>query len=273
MSKSNSNKLSLLSSEHNFTELRMKGLSSQQLSNRKVATKQIPNSQIRLTEVSILNSSECRAVVVRIDSISDLWYRYPDQVFFTFGSPLYRNKNSYPLYRTRADTDNILILQHFDELFFKVLAALQQYFSEPLHFYSDCAVPGFHVIDARRTGFYAGGGGHYDISYKLKKWNEEVDDGSNYSFTVPLELPNAGSGIDIWEFTEPLKDNDARFKRTELDTSANKFHFSYVLGNMIIFRGDYYHQIAPIKFSSNDTRRITLQGHCIRVGSRLVIYW
>jgi len=74
------------------------------------------------------------------------------------------------------------------------------------------------------------------------------------TFTVAIELPCGGGGLDYIENEKPQ-------------------HLSYTEGQIVVHDGSVVHRIAPFKECIMGDYRITLQGHLIRHNGVMTMFW
>ena len=113
---------------------------------------------------------------------------------------------------------------------------------------------------------------HVDLQHEQHEflWNhfKEVDLENTLSFTLPIQVPTNGGGLNTWE-EESMKQYEIDNKYTkhmkELDYSkwgdyGEPTVVPYTAGEMFYFIGSLVHQIAPAYNADFNDRRISLQG-------------
>lgn len=176
--------------------------------------------------------------------------------FYTLGAASYLDARwGEAAYITKAQEQNITLvtrLRHFYQLLLSQLGIILQ---EPCFYDDDAkALPGFHIFKSHPDFTKDDVASiHSDKQYQLLKWTGLIED--TFSFTLPIELPASGGGLNYWSNKE------------------GPFFWPYKVGTLVYFFGDMVHQIAPFKEFEQDQWRITMQGHGVRINKRWHIYW
>ena len=175
---------------------------------------------------------------------------------------------------------NPILRRRFATLYQKITTNLSQVLNAPVELCADIPHPGFQMIFI--TQEYATKIAamdptvdqppiHVDQPYRayLPFWDqfENIDWEDTLTFTLPLELPQEGSGLHIW----------SKIPTSELDQLrllgsaglARKFGpcletMEYTPGVMSYFIGHYLHQIKQPKNLVPTDRRFTCQGHGVK---------
>jgi hypothetical protein len=125
---------------------------------------------------------------------------------------------------------------------------------------------------------------HYDLQQNkhLKIWEQfkECDLENCLSFTLCIEIPTSGGGLNTW-YEPSLKQYEPRNPYTlEVrnmdyeDLGSPTAVVQYQQGKMFYFIGKLLHQMAPAAQSlSSKERRITLQGHGVKCDGVWKIYF
>jgi hypothetical protein len=139
------------------------------------------------------------------------------------------------------------------------------------------ALPGFHIFDFRYTEKFFGGSPHFDLQFLELPWVRDKSAdyaGSNVSFTLALELPQAACGVDVWRLAyQEVANADVVELPCDVSQLREKTRIEYRLGEISVFDGFYWHQISEIQTLQPTDRRITLQGHCFYDEPYWVCYW
>jgi hypothetical protein len=115
------------------------------------------------------------------------------------------------------------------------------------------AAPGFHIFGNECNGVK--GHPHIDEPYDRIAWPFKWSD--PFSFTVPLQLPKCGGGLDFWpDHTD--KDIERYIAEDKLPPHE---YLPYEVGRLYLHSGLFPHRIANPGDMGNDEWRITLQGH------------
>ena len=157
------------------------------------------------------------------------------------------------------------------------------------------AYPGFHIFGTKpneqpkmATKMYMEQPSatiHVDLQHEQHEflWShfKEVDLENTLSFTLPLQVPMNGGGLNTWE-EESMKQYEIDNKYTkhmkELDYSKwgdydEPTVVPYNIGEMFWFIGPLVHQIAPAYNADFNDRRISLQGHGVKCDGVWQLYF
>ena len=165
-------------------------------------------------------------------------------LFYTFGAAAYiDNCMEYFVYLKRS---NKILKKEFGDLIDK----LCDHFSAKTH--PEIALPGFHIFDYRGNGIDASI--HLDTPYKkLPIYSEDFE--NPRSFTILIQKPNCGAGLNVW------------------GEDGVKNCVDYKLGNMYTHSCGLLHQIANTGNMEKNELRITIQGHLITIKGETYIYF
>ncbi len=175
--------------------------------------------------------------------------------------------------------NNTGMLAAFSSLYPSVARALSQTLGAPANYASFAALPGFNIFGARDSSSPEAShppryGVHFDGQhhYLPDEWSTRIED--VISFTLPIVLPAAGGGLDVW----PLSHADYLLS-PELDDlecwiAARPSRFiPYRVGELVVHRALLLHRIARWDISATTAPRVTLQGHGILVDGVWHLYW
>lgn len=201
------------------------------------------------------SGDQCEEIANKVKSNRDLWVRRkPDDVlFYTLGASSYLD----------SATDYPLIARAYDErlhgLFYTELVqlkrALETITGREFTKLDGTNYPSFHVFDHESNG--AQGKPHIDLNHESISWGSTVLDVG--SFTVLIEHPVTGAGIEYWP--KAPKADIARYRlKGELPRGAYQ---AYPLGALVIHDGQTPHRIAGGREINDGEHRITLQGHTV----------
>ncbi|OQP60134.1 hypothetical protein A3860_34200 [Niastella vici] len=221
----------------------------------------------------VLNSGECEQAVNKIEKLSEHWEAHGN-VLYTLGSPVYQNTCNMSAYYYKAKVFNELLWANFNQLYEKVLLVLSAYVMDEVFFYKNVSIPGFHIFVLETP--YAGGGMHFDLPHQSLSWKMPVKILPRFiTFTLALELPKSGAGINLWNLSyDEVMSKGIRFQDIPaLTGSIQSAYQSYEVGKIAIFEGLYLHGIAPIQLVEGTEKRITLQGHIINLNNTWMAYW
>lgn len=177
-------------------------------------------------------------------------------------------------YYDGSGTMNAALHHEMGWLYRRLLSRLEAMLGGPVRYRATCALPGFHI--------FLGGEGvdlyqpsvHVDGQYLNLLWGaeEQTDFSRTVSFTLSIELPRVGAGLNMWE-DHPLDEPPAD-QASFLDTYSrlpSRLH-EYTEGVMVLHTGKLVHQIA-MGDRSEGNNRITLQGHAIWTDGAWQAYW
>lgn len=187
-------------------------------------------------------------ILFNVVKLSDWWIRRSDAPFFTLGRNAYMDGKTEAYFHT-ARILNPKLIKHFPELYADILLYLTDHIGEEVHLNHDFAYPSFHIFESDPAFLDYPSNWHKDFPYETLGLKNDTA----YSFTVVIEIPSSGAGLEY---------RDGKEKYLE-----------YKVGDIIIHRGDFLHNIARLKEYVPNEYRITLQGHVIRHDGRLIMYW
>jgi hypothetical protein len=197
-----------------------------------------------------INCSEI-AREVKLFGRDNLWKsRSNDFPFYTLGASAYLDGNTDKYY-AEAKLLNPYLFHSFFKMYQEITSQLSNFFGEWVVFNPTLALPGFHIFPADPKLLSIAGNWHLDTPHSTLC----LGDKDACTFTVAIELPTGGGGIDV------------RFGGDEDQ------YVEYDTGEMLIHSGMVPHRIASYREYVEGDYRITLQGHIIRDGNDLVMFW
>ncbi len=225
----------------------------------------------------LLDPQDCRRAADDLLALRDCWIRRNALVpFFTFGAASYLDAaHSRARYLELAADFNPRLRNRFGWLLDQVSAAISASLGFKTQWHAHGALPGFHIFLAHPAFSLPVASIHFDRQYLLIDWSGVPDPDFNapLSFTLPIELPAAGGGLKTWS-TRETQFNEMREKQQGNLALSLPFELhEYRIGELVIHSGNMLHQIAPSPRMEPGDRRITLQGHGIRAGDRIYLYW
>ncbi|MDH7975197.1 hypothetical protein QH494_23685 [Sphingomonas sp. AR_OL41] len=234
----------------------------------------------QVIDLFALSEEEARAVANAVRAIEDRWLRR-GAGFATIGVATYLDvmcsDDAERHYYARIAESNRLIQEHFGWLIERVRATIETHFERPTVIDERVALPGFHIFHGCGITLVDHDSQHFDLQFRSLRWPFAATPSEVVSFTLAIELPAAGGGLDYWNFTE---DDLARVQRLGRSTDMaligrTKPHMRhpYRIGYMTVQVAPVMHRIAAIPSTSPGDHRITLQGHSMRRGEELVLYW
>jgi hypothetical protein len=213
-----------------------------------------------VAELGVLEPHECAAWQAEVLALRAQWTpRHPTLPFFTLGLAAYldfsRQGGQPAAYRSpglRAHY-NALLARHFGPLLEACRVALSAHSGLHARFAPErSALPGFHIHLPHPVFAGEVASIHRDLQFRDVFPEVPTARDDVMTFTVPISLP-PGSGINFWA------------------GSAKRF-LAYHLGRMLVHDGLATHQ-AVLHPQHQDVPRIMLQGHALRQGDALVLYW
>jgi len=170
--------------------------------------------------------------------------------FFTLGKSAYLDGNSQAYYQG-AERINLTLLRTFHSFYKEVAGKLSNHLGEWVVLNPKLALPGFHIFPADPKLLSVSGNWHLDTPHETLG----IGDKDAYAFTVAVEMPTGGGGMDI------------RFGGDQDQ------YVEYNVGEMFIHSGMVPHRIASYRQYVEGDFRITLQGHIVRSGKNLIMFW
>jgi hypothetical protein len=247
-----------------------------------------------ILETKLLSEIECASVARRLISKKENWEnRSPEGNFFmSYGALTYLDAKQgvsldpeYDRYRginncsydDKKNYFNKLLIQDFYWLYDKIWFYYQEKFSKPVVFKK--ALPGFHIFqtpeqinsDVVRNSATI----HVDLPQTSHEWGTQLIAAS--SFTIAIELPNCGAGLNIWKDDGIFEDINTVFyeqmsDKQKLIVSSSSEYYPYKLGYMYEQSGMLRHQITVGGIVLENERRITMQGHLVETDYKVIIY-
>tara|TARA_R110000787_G_scaffold82065_2_gene177697 strand:- start:315 stop:1034 length:720 start_codon:yes stop_codon:yes gene_type:complete len=212
-----------------------------------------------IAPTNFLSPAECVGWANKVKQLKPYWSNRGH--FYTLGAATYQDDPlSYPQI---AEALNPLLHEHFEPLLRKVY----NHYTTPYTQLKGVARAGFHIFDKTSNGLV--GNAHIDEPFKRVKWPSEHFT-NPFSFTMLLEQPAAGAGMDYWSDST---DEDLHRATTEGIYPPHE-HLQYELGVLYTHDGLTPHRIANKGDMLNNEYRITLQGHGLTLAhGRRVIYF
>jgi hypothetical protein len=241
-----------------------------------------------LAQILVLDHVGCERASTEVRRLRSQWIPRmpPPASFFTLGVASYQDLTS-PVpgvaahdYYQRAPIYNAIILNRLSWLLERVRSTLECWLDAPAHFSERLAVPGFHIFEEPAIPRADGASIHCDLQYQLINWNDGApppDLINPISFTLPIELPRGGGGLNCWDLSYeevPVLLRQHRVSTVgEVIRHRKKTFHPYSLGVMAVHSGHQVHQIGPSPVVQPEDQRITLQGHGLRRNLEWVLYW
>jgi hypothetical protein len=224
-----------------------------------------------------LDGAGCARARAGVDALRRGWIpRHPHLPSFTLGAAAYLDAHGgLGTYLVRAARGRRLMEPVFGELHAALAGALAAHLGAPVELTPDLGLPGFHLFLAHPRLAELEPSLHFDLQHLDLGWDAAAASrpGERLSFTVAIELPRRGAGLDLWDVT--LDDCPARDAASLAEAAARRpaRRELYAPGELVLHDGDHLHRIAADLPLEPGERRLTLQGHGVRVGGRWVLYW
>lgn len=233
---------------------------------------------VEFCEIPMLSDAGAEDLARGVHSLRAHWIpRAGALPFFTLGAAAYLDGPlGGEVYRHRREAGNGVLQGNFAELYSELSHILSETLGMPVEWHPAAALPGFHIYQMHRAFYGRGGSIHLDLQYDHVNWGivGDPDFGSVISFTLPVVLPAAGGGLRWWEGIDPdVWTAVSKPERQRMIREAPLHYLPYRVGTLVVHSGQIVHQIAPGQMLESNEERVTLQGHGIRVGDRVVCYW
>ncbi|WP_371781512.1 hypothetical protein [Streptosporangium subroseum] len=235
-----------------------------------------------ITSLDVLDEEQSARTRQDVHALRSHWMpRGPEPAsFFTLGSPSYLDLAENPGgggYYAHARADRPVLWDRFGWLYGRLAEMLGEHLKEPVHYPENLALPGFHVWLAPAVFTKPKAPIHFDMQYRAMEWPPDADLSRLISFTLPLRLPGAGGGLNVWEatheeFREAL-DKGWIDGASDLQRFHPRQHVAYTVGRLVMHSGHILHQVAPCARVEPDDERLTLQGHGVWCSGRWSLYW
>jgi hypothetical protein len=222
----------------------------------------------------MLDAPACALVVGQVMALSTAWVaRHPQAPFYTLGAPSYLDavpRNLAP-YQEHSRQINPILEQAFASLYERLTGALASLLGKPVELTRSQALPGFHIFLAHPAFERSMAPIHVDLQHEALDWAGKPPQ-DLVSFTLPVALPAAGGGMDVWAIDRDEWLPLTRPERLEVLKRAPRRDLAYSLGALTLHSGRLVHRIAATRLRSGD-RRFTLQGHGALIDGRWQLYW
>jgi hypothetical protein len=232
----------------------------------------IARETVPLSQHDLLTEDECAVIAKRVVELRPQWtQRSPG--FYSLGAASYIDAASRADgYLGAAQRINAVLLQSFSGLYDDLAGFLEALLEESVRLDTSRAAPGFHVFEyngANRGHDDEAPRAHFDLQWK-NAYPDKTPTGT-LSFTLLIEAPSGGSSMAVWN----LRYQDALLGVTSRDHAMHHRpqHVAYAPGRLVIHDGLILHAIGAAGMRNPLGRRITLQGHGIRLDRNWLLYW
>lgn len=227
-----------------------------------------------MATLKVLDATACADVADRVRGQRNRWCsRASRNTFFTLGVNAYMDlaASSDPLstYDAPALATNDVLRSEFADVYDGLAATLAAALGMPVRYADDLALPGFHIWLGAGIPREPVTSVHFDLQYlRIVKRSAYAGATGTLSFTMPVQLPAAGSSLRVW----PDERYPAWSKRTRGDL-PEPVVVPYSPGVAVVHAGHLLHQIGVTPVVTEDDIRITLQGHGLVIDDELACYW
>ena len=224
----------------------------------------------RVFSAELFTPAEVAEIAAAVDQVpAGLRHRRSDTTGFrgmaTIGEPVYRNRERLDYYEASAREEGRTLYRHFRLVHERVATFFERRYALPVVYAEELAVPGFHLLGYGAPGDYDGGSWHVDALETQVPclMARRGDITAVVNFTVPFVLPDGGSGMDL------EADVPGRGRRG----GGQAITVPYRTGTMVFAESELWHRIGRSRCLSPRQRRVTYQGHGVRLDGRWILFW
>ena len=205
---------------------------------------------MHLDVIKLLGKSTAAYYSRRVKSRDDLWIERGG--FYTIGASTYLdNPEAYPAIAQARNLNTKMVLAG---LWHPLTEALPKHWvpNREVHL-PKTGYMGVHIFTPASNGKQ--GHPHIDEPFTRVDWGQHFS--NPFSFTLALEMPKAGGGLDFW----PYATNEQIEDYIEEDALPEHDHIRYAEGFLYVHDGLTPHRIANCGDMEEGEHRITVQGH------------
>jgi len=252
-----------------------------------------PTGSLAAFSLPVLGPTEADDIRAELLRNQAHWLRYPaHDNGAVLGLPSYQVDREDLGYPERARAINAVLRGSFGWLYDRLLEVLAPPLAErypgPLVTADTRALPGFHLLwgdaagerDPRAWLAHP----HWDGGFLNLRWSpglpSEIVIDRLISFTLPISLPAAGSGLTVWPVTSAMivqlaeeRDIDTEQAMGELLALYPPESHPYEVGRVFVHTGHHVHAVSPWRPRLRGDERITLQGHALHHDGAWQIHW
>ncbi|MFD4599628.1 hypothetical protein ACFWPQ_16545 [Streptomyces sp. NPDC058464] len=235
-----------------------------------------------IDSLDVLTAADSAALRDAVHGLRRHWTpRGPEPAaFFTLGAPSYLDLAPNPGsadYQRHADASRPLLQDSFGWLYTRLAELLGKHLAADVGFPEHLGLPGFHVWLSAAVFTKPIAPLHFDLQYQSISWPPDTDLTRHISFTLPIRLPAAGGGLNVWDVSHEQFRRALAKGWVESVADLKRFHplqyVPYTVGRMVLHSGHTLHQVAPSSRVQPDDERLTLQGHGVWCDGRWLLYW
>jgi len=248
-----------------------------------------------ILETNMFSKEECNKIKSLLLKKQNKWEnRSPEGNFFmSYGALTYldaktgvaedpeydkfrNNDKSIPdIYSKKAEYFNNMMIKDFEWMYARIWSYYQPKFDKPVVF--EKALPGFHIFQTAEQLNHDYVKNLATIHVDLPQTSHDWDVISASSFTIAIELPECGAGLNIWRDDSIFKSVNTVFyhqmsKDEQKIVNKTAEYFPYKLGCVYEQSGFTRHQITCGGNVMSGERRITVQGHLVEISDKIIIY-
>ena len=233
----------------------------------------IAQETVPLSQHDLLEADECAAIARQVVDLRPHWLRRSQGSFYSLGTAAYLDAPArHQAYLESARRTNPVLLETFADLEDRVARFLAELLAERVAIDTQRAVPGFHIflLDGSDRGHdEPARRAHFDLQWRDAYPGPEPT--GTLSFTLPIETPSGGASMAVWN----MHYHDALLgaHATEHALSHPPRRIDYTPGRIVIHDGLILHAIGAAGQTRPRGRRITLQGHAVRLDQGWRLYW
>jgi hypothetical protein len=258
-----------------------------------------------IKKISVLSPNASQQAVEKILSLEKHWVCPNNDYFFTVGAFSAReffDKNGvvapdrrdvYDFYHNIRTSINPVLSENFKDMYESIRAGLETALdTKVLYASDDIGLPGFQILGpspqqklmpqevvdhlATLDGW---SNFHVDTPYlpHTSFWQrfQTADLNNALTFTLSLQLPQSGSGLDVWKNPGDTEAGN-QFNGTpsaDAQKAITDYEFvPYQTGHLTYFTGHVIHRVAGRHRLLCDDRRITVQGHGVKCDDTWYLY-
>lgn len=239
-----------------------------------------PLVTLPVIDLDILDAAQAAQAATQLRELEPKWIKRGEG-FATLGVAAYLDvicsDEPERTYYNRVAANNAIITQHFDWLLERIRWAIKHRFEMPTELAQDVALPGFHIFYGPGITLHDKDSQHFDLQCRSMRWPFVPDETQLLSFTLPIELPAGGGGLDYWTFTEAdfirLEHLGRKPSMAQIARTKPVIRHPYYVGRLAIQIEPVIHRISAIRSTEAGDHRFTLQGHAVGRNGTLVLYW